>query len=170
MMLGILCMMAAAVYANTELAPDGEVKIEAAELAQAEKTKTAAVELARVEETKTAAVELARAEETKTAAVELAQAEGTKTEETELKQTEETQTGAIELKQTEEIQTGKIALFPVGQSHVWEDVRYYDEGVDGVIEEKPQEAIVVAVGPGGLVGNVAGGRTGWQQDLFTGHS
>ena len=46
MMLGILCMMAAAVYANTELAPDGEVKIEAAELAQAEKTKTAAVELA----------------------------------------------------------------------------------------------------------------------------
>ena len=134
MMLGILCMMAAAVYANTELAPDGEVKIEAAELAQAEKTKTAAVELARVEETKTAAVELARAEETKTAAVELAQAEGTKTEETELKQTEETQTGAIELKQTEEIQTGKIALFPVGQSHVWEDVRYYDEGVDGVIE------------------------------------
>src|SRR5699024_8518669 len=85
-------------------------------------------------ETKTAAVELARAEETKTAAVELAQAEGTKTEETELKQTEETQTGAIELKQTEEIQTGKIALFPVGQSHVWEDVRYYDEGVDGVIE------------------------------------
>lgn len=121
MMLGILCMMAAAVYANTELAPDGEVKIEAAELAQAEKTKTAAVELARVKETKTAAVELA-------------QAEGTKTEETELKQTEETQTGAIELKQTEEIQTGKIALFPVGQSHVWEDVRYYDEGVDGVIE------------------------------------